>query len=190
MFSYEQIARWLTFPIDPVTVEDWVANRELFGQDKHDNSEQTEELERAYQVEKLRELGNGGENENLPLFSLLNGTETSGLVDRGDFLLMAPLGRTEEGRKVAEVKVTYLGSKPEKIDITGADVHLVDLDPTRSLKIQINLGANLKINQKSSAAWSGAGKRLLVIDVRGRPLPDFGPGAKHQELMKKMRKTL
>lgn len=181
-----------------------MANREIFGQNKHDNNEQTEELEMAYQVEKLRadsasagvrsldgpELVDTTQGEKLDLFLLLNGVEVSGLLDKGDFLVVAPFGKGKEGRKVAETKVVYLGSKPEKIDIFGGDVHFIDLDPTRSLKVQIDFGANLRVNQKTSVLWSGAGKRLLIVDVRGRPLPDFGPGPKQQEMVRKMREKL
>lgn len=184
MFSYQQIARWLTLPIDPITVEDWVANRELFGPDKE------EELEMAYQIEKLRELESRGQGKDLPLFLLLNGVEVAGIIDQKDYLVVAPLGRGTEGKKVAEVKITYLGSRAEKIEVAGGEVEIIDLDPTRSVKVQVGFGADLKVDKKSGVSWSGAGKRLLVVDVRGRPLPDFGPGARQQELMKKMRKTL
>lgn len=190
MFSYEQIARWLTFPIDPITVEDWVANREIFGEDKHDTSDQTEELETAYKIEKLRELESGGQEEDLPLFLLLNGVEVAGIVDQKDYLVVAPSGRGIEGRKVAEVRVTYVGGKAEKTDLKGGEVEIVDLDPTRSVKIQVNLGGDLRVDKKSSMSWSGAGKKLLVFDGRGRPLPDFGPSQKQQELVKKMRAKL
>lgn len=196
MFSYPQIARWLTFPIDPITVEDWVANRELFGQDKHDNSEQTEELEQAFQIEKLRAASvrqpadSGEPMENLDLFLLLNGVETAGIIDQKDYLVVAPSGRGTEGRKVAEIKAVYMGTKGEKISVIGGEIEVIDLDPTRSVKVQVSLGADLKIDRKSGVSWSGAGKRLLVVDVRGRPLPEFGLGVRQQELMKKMRKVL
>ena len=195
MFSYSQIARWLSFPVDPITVEDWVANREIFGVDKDDNSEHADELETAYQVEKLRELGaasaksSGEPKKDLSLFMQLNGVEASGLIDQQEYLLVAPLGWGNAGR-VAEVKLAYIGSKPEKIDVGGGDVLVHQLDPTRSLKIQVRLGGDLKIDGKSQAAWSGAGKKLLVFDSRGRPLPEFEPGEKQQEMIKKMKEGL
>lgn len=167
-----------------------MANREIFGEDKHDNSEQTEELELAYQIEKLRELESGGDVEDLPLFLLLNGVEVAGIIDQKDYLVVAPSGRGTQGRKIAEVRITYVGSKTEKMDVNGGEVEIVDLDPTRSLKIQVNFGADFRVDKKSSMSWSGAGKKLLVVDVRGRPLPELHVSVKQQEMIKKMRAKL
>ncbi len=44
MISYQKLNRWLEKPVDPITVEDWLANREIFGPTK-------DELEKAYQTE-------------------------------------------------------------------------------------------------------------------------------------------
>ena len=53
MVSYSKIARWLTFPIDPIMAEDWVANREVFGPAKNPD-EREKELEAAYNLETIR----------------------------------------------------------------------------------------------------------------------------------------
>ncbi len=190
MYSYEQIARWLTFPIDPITVEDWVANREIFGREKGDHSEQTEEIELAYQVEKLRESmgngeqppsaqGSGGAEEDLDLFLLLNGVEVVGTIDRKDYLAIVPEGRIPDGRKLAEIKINQLGlKKEEKFNIFFGELFIKELDPTVSYKVQVYPG---------KVSWTGAGKKVFVFDGRGRPLPDFGPGVKSQEIMKKIK---
>lgn len=157
-----------------------MANREIFGE-----SDEDEELEIAYQIEKLRELGTG-KGEDLSLFALLNGTEVSGLVDQKEYLIVAPMGRSPAG-KIAEVKLAYIGSKPEKISVSGGDVLVHEIDPTRSVKIEVILGSNLKISGKSKASWSGAGKKLLIFDSRGRPLPEILPSEKQREQVKKLK---
>lgn len=191
MFSYQQIARWLTFPIDPITVEDWVANREMLGENKRDNSGQTEELEMAYRVETLR-AGREESDGVLNLFLLLNGTKTSGVIDRGEILVIVPVGRAGvSGRKIAEVKINYVGGKSsEKFSVFSDGVFIKELDSTLTLKLEINLGSDLRLDGKSKVSWGGAGKKLLVFDGRGRPISDFGPGVSTQELMKKIKGVL
>ena len=109
MIDYSKISRWLSSPIDPITVEDWVGNREFFGPDSE------EELEMAYQIEKLLELD-----------------PKSPIVDQKEFLIIFP-----PEKKNNEVNLTYIGAKTEKIKINFGEVKRIDLDETGSLKIQI-----------------------------------------------------
>ena len=84
----------------------------------------------AYQIEKLLELD-----------------PKSPIVDQKEFLIIFP-----PEKKNNEVNLTYIGAKTEKIKINFGEVKRIDLDETRSLKIQIG-----------KLTWTGAGKKLLFI---------------------------
>lgn len=47
VISYSKISRWLNEPIDPITVEDWLANREVFGPSKEKDLEEALKFELA-----------------------------------------------------------------------------------------------------------------------------------------------
>ena len=93
MFSYSQIARWLSFPADPITVEDWVANRDVFGEGKNTSPEE-KQLEMAYDIEMARAGGLvlSGDQAEWPLEILLNGLEIKDVFEGKEFVVVAPVG--------------------------------------------------------------------------------------------------
>lgn len=187
MFSFEQIARWLTFPIDPITVEDWVANREIFGAAKKE-SEQEKELERAFQIESIRQNTSEDEVADDDLVLQLVGKEAVGIVDAADFLLLAPAGRVDARAKttVMAVEVNADGGKPVKARVLAGNVEILPVEKINSLKIKISMGAGLKIDGKSGVSWSGGGKTKLVFDGRGRPVGEIRVGPGQMETMRKL----
>lgn len=153
MFSYSQIARWLKRPLDPITVEDWVANREVFGESKGD-----EDLEQAYQIEKARERGLGETApEDASLDLLLNGYEVANVLEKDNFVIIAPVG------KPAQAEVWIYGEKVEKKNLPAREVTVIEIDPGRTTKI--------KVRGKNNLEWSGKDFKKVVFDLRGRPLP-------------------
>ncbi|MBI4099922.1 hypothetical protein HY440_02845 [Candidatus Microgenomates bacterium] len=161
MFSYQQISRWLKTPIDPVTVEDWVANREIFGSSKDDP-----ELELAFEIETVRngDLGKAPE-DGAPLELLLNGYELANFWERGDYLIVAPTGVAAPG------ELWIYGEKVEKKDLPARAVTTIEIDPKRQTKIKLRLQKDFRVNGKNNFEWSGTGKTKVVFDMRGRPLP-------------------
>lgn len=123
MFSYDQIARWLTKPVDPITVEDWLANREIFGSQKDD-----EYLEKAYQMETALEAAKSGEiveKEEDLIFKSADGGE-AWIYGEKVRAIALPSGKIiietiELGRPVkikirtGKKEVSWMGSGKEKI---------------------------------------------------------------------------
>lgn len=87
MFSYQQTSRWLSFSSDPLTVEDWLANREVFGPVEKPSS-QDEELERAYGLELEKKNDSG----------------TKGIYESGNWLLVCAKGTSQGQAFVVDKK--------------------------------------------------------------------------------------
>lgn len=119
MITYQKISRWLSTSLDPIAIEDWIANREVFGPiEKPDESDL--ELEAAYRVE------NGEEHPDLLLLKVpgkelnveltRNGKKTEKMkVGSGDFLTIVP---EENGTKIkvrGKKDVVWEGSDKKKI---------------------------------------------------------------------------
>ncbi len=107
--------------MDPVSIEDWVANRELFGP-VHKPSKEDEELEKAYSIES------GNEISELLLFKIedkaldLEVTDYEGKVkkmkvDKGDFLTISPNGGNIKLRIRGKNETTWEGGGKQKIVI-------------------------------------------------------------------------
>lgn len=110
MISYQKISRWLSFPVDPITVEDWVANREIFGPTK-DPDQKEREIEWGYNLEKAMEkMGEG-------IF-----------LERDDFLVVLP-------KMMAETWV--YGEKIEKIDLPQNGVLTVVSNPRLPVRVKV-----------------------------------------------------
>jgi hypothetical protein len=171
MFSYQQIARWVPFSIDPVTTEDWVANREIFGYVKDENpSEEEKALELAYLTEMVREKKSDVPTKDLPLQVLLNGQEVAGIVEVEEVLIVAPAGKAGQKGVAIEAELLVDG-KQNKISVLSADLLTVKLDPKQEIKLRVRCKGDLKIDGKSEAQWNGTGKASIIFDTRGRPLP-------------------
>lgn len=190
MFSYSQVARWLAFPIDPITVEDWVANREVFGPEEKKPAEE-EQLELAYQIETARAGKTEGDRKNLPLEVLLNGLEIGHVAEGKDYLVVAPVGPIKSKLKSAiEVGITLDSEKERKVNIPSGEVLVVPVSQKHQVKLRIKTAGNLKVNGRKEVLWSGSGKSQLIFDGRGRPLPDHAVGKEQQEFMEKLYKQL
>lgn len=168
MFSHQQISRWLSFSLDPITLEDWLANREIFGKSESVSPEE-KQLETAFQIETVR-LGNGGDRKLLPLEVIVNALDLKGVIDENDYLLIAPPATSS-----LEVNLD------KKIKIPPADFLVIPVDREKSIK--------LSARGKTSYNWSGAGKIKIIIDTRGRPIK-FLDGRKQQDLIAKIKQQL
>jgi len=174
MHSRTDISRWLTFPLDPITIEDWLGNREYFGLvGKQD--ELAKELEIAYQIEQLRSKKQSG-GKDLPLEIALSGMEISGSFALGNMWIIAPVGRVNFGKKVAieiEIKPDILGQK--KLIPPGEIVYF-SLEQDKKYNVKITCHEGLTIDKKSSIALEISNCRRLIIDTRGRPI-SFWPSS-------------
>lgn len=121
MVSYSNISRWLSFKIDPIAVEDFVANREIFGPPEK-MTMQEEELEKAYQMET------GAEISELLLFRLegkplemevsTDGEKTKKMkVNKGDFFTISPEGHEVKLKIKGKNVTTWQGGGKQKIVI-------------------------------------------------------------------------
>ena len=192
MFSYFQIARWLSFPVDPVSVEDWVANREVFGLGKPDSGEEEEQLELAYQIELARAGKLEGERKQLPLSVLLNGFEVGNTVEGADYLVVAPTGKVGKGNKrtAMELTVSFNKEKQRKVEVLEGEVLAVGATKEQETKLTVRCFGLLRLFGRRDWKWEGAGKRVLVFDGRGRPLPQYEPGTGTREIMGNIRQQL
>lgn len=141
MFTYSQITRWLTFSLDPITVEDWLGNREIFGHSQKPD-EREKELEEAYQMAQL-----------------LGRTTKGSLLDEKDFLLVAPLGKDGGG------EAWVYGEKVEKIGLSMGEIKVVTTDKNRTIKLKLHFHGNVRIDGKNRLEWTGSGKERIIFDL-------------------------
>ncbi len=169
MFTYSQIARWLPVAVDPITIEDWLANREILGE--AGESTETAYLETAYLIEKIRLKEFTGERSELPLEVKLHGFELEGIIEDKHDLVIAPSGATSIPSKVAfEVELGIDNEKPQKISIHGGEVAVIPVLPRNQVKVKIKCQGKLKIENKSQANVTTGGKLNVILDGRGRPM--------------------
>jgi hypothetical protein len=144
MFSYSQFSRWLETSVDPLTVEDWLANREVFGPVEKPNVEE-KELERVFQLE-TEKVGDGG---------------ARGVYEDGNFLLICACGK----RKGEACSVEWnLGKEKLKRLIVSSSLAL-SLSPDVELKLKIRCRNGFKISGGNEFSWQGTGKTKVIIDV-------------------------
>lgn len=170
MFTYEIISRWLPFTVDPITVEDWIANREIFGADH----ESTLELEHAFLVEQIRHKEFQGNLEEMPLEVLMNASELTGVVEKGEELAIAPAGIAPQiGQTAMVVELTLDMEKPKKINVPAGEILIIPVLKRNQIKVKVWTKGKLLINGKSEATWIGGGRINLIFDGRGRPVVTF-----------------
>lgn len=180
MFTYELISRWLPFTIDPITIEDWIANREIFGVDR----ESQEELEHAFLVEQIRHKEYQGDLQEMPLEVLMNASELTGVVEKGDELAIAPAGIPPAAGQVAMVvELTLDSDKPKKLNVLSGEILIVPVLKRNQIKLKVWTKGKLLINGKGDATWIGGGRINLIFDGRGRPVVSFDAN-KQLDLMK------
>lgn len=168
MFSFTEISRWLSFPLDPVTIEDWVANREFLGTVENPN-ELDSELETAYQIEMLRHK-KASATKDQDVFVIASGLELSGSQQIKEAIwLLAPVGSMfGKEKKVGEVEIS--GGLKEKKVLLPREIIVIDLDPGHNYEVRAKFQGNLTIDKKSEAKVALSGYSKLIIDTRGRPI--------------------
>lgn len=168
MFSHSDISRWLTLQIDPITLEDWVANREFFGP-LETYSDLDKELEIAFQIESLRQ-GKSTGAKDLPLEISLNGLELSGSQMVSGGWLLAPTGPVDHNKKVVmEMEIIGSGKKEKKM-LGPGEIVAIPLDGSTKYQIKIGLNGKLRIDGKDSLNLTVESVGKLIIDTRGRPI--------------------
>lgn len=121
MIPFQKISRWLSVKVDPIAIEDFLANREIFGPVQKPTAEEAE-LERAYQVET------GSEISELLLFKLegkpldleisRDGEKVKKMkVNHGDFFLVSPEGHNVKLKIKGKNLTTWEGGGKQKIVI-------------------------------------------------------------------------
>lgn len=185
MFSFPQISRWLSFSADPLTVEDWLANREVFGPVEKPTSEDSE-LEMAFQTEQARKKTLEGSSKDWPIPIVLNATEAVGLVDVQDYLLIIPSGKAVLGKNVLELEISGGSEGMQKMTVVASDLVVISAKPEEELKIKVRTKEGMTINKKSEVNWMGLGKKKIIIDSRGRPLTLLD-GERQRKFMSKVK---
>jgi hypothetical protein len=147
MFTYELIARWLPFSVDPITIEDWIANREIFGSDGKSQIE----FEHAFLVEQIRHKEYVGSLEEMPLEVLLNASELTGVVEKGEELAVAPGGIPPAvGQPAMNVELTLDAEKPKKITVPSGEIIVIPVLKRNQIKIKVGIRTKLNCNYTSS----------------------------------------
>lgn len=113
MIPHQKISRWLTTSVDPIAIEDWVANREIFGETKD------RELEDAFAIE------NGLEVDDLLLLKVEGKTveifmekQKKKIIKAGEFFVSVP----PEG----EIKLKVRGKKEISWQGSGKKIIIVE----------------------------------------------------------------
>lgn len=182
------LSNWLPFSIDPITMEDWLANREIFGPVEKPNVED-KVLEISFLTLQARSGKLEGENREWPIPVILNGTEETGMIEQKDSLLFIPSGKTKAGKEAIVCELMQENGQAQKIRVAGGDVLLVTTDPKKELKLKIDFKQGLKVSGKAGLIWSGGGMGNVVFDGRGRPVTQSG-GAAQMESTRKMYEAL
>lgn len=165
----------MSFSLDPITLEDWLANREIFGPDPLKTPE-NEQLEQAFQIETIRTAKSLGESRDVSLEIIINGLELTGFQDGDDYILVAPVSNNAP----FELTLTVGNTKPRRIVIPPMDFLVIPLEKDQPLKIRAK-------NYKDYTV--AGGKTKLITDTRGRPIK-FLDGKKQQELITKIKQQL
>lgn len=113
MIPFKNISRWLSTPMDPIAIEDWVANREIFSETKD------RELEEAFAVE------NGLEVDDFLLLKVEGKTvevvmekQKKKIIKAGEFFVIVP----PEG----EIKLKVRGKKEISWQGSGKKIIVVE----------------------------------------------------------------
>ncbi len=188
------LIRWLSLPVDPLSVEDYLANRELLGI-VEDNTELTAELDLAFRIEEIRsakqaasKVGPEDFPRGLALPVFLHGYEPVGLVEYENFVVFAPAGKVELSKPLLEIELVLDWKGLEKITVLGGNVWSVDLPSDQTAKIKVRTKGGAKIGGKGEQSWSGRGPKKLVVDGRGRPLTLLPP-SKQREIMASLKEA-
>lgn len=94
--------------MDPITIEDWVANREVFGPSQSSGQASEAELEEAYKLE-------------------LASKDKSGIIEMEGILLVA---------SPKDSLAWIYGEKVEKINLPKNDIVVRRVDPNRKIKVK------------------------------------------------------
>ncbi len=175
MFSFSQISRWISIPLDPITVEDWLANFETFGPSEKP-TEEDKQLETAYRIEQIREKQIDLPSKGLPVEVLLNGLEVAGLLEEDNYLLLVPTGKFPSGKIVLELQVILESEKVHKVTVASGDFLTIPVSSEGQIKLKIKSREGAKINNKTELTWEGTGKEKTIIDARRRPPPTWSGG--------------
>jgi hypothetical protein len=188
MLSFREVSLWLTFLVNPVACEDWLANREFFGPVENPN-DLDKELELAYLIAMARN-GKLSRGKDLPLEVALSGFQISGSEQLGSVWILAPSGQVDLKKKVAlELSLEKIEGEKEKKNLGPGEIHVLTLDSNIKYKIKVGLNGKLRIDGKDSLSFEVFGASRLVVDTRGRPIA-FWPTDIHKKKLVEWRKIL
>jgi hypothetical protein len=150
MLSSSQIITLLSFDIDPRKVEDWLANREVFGMEEEADFEE-KECEAAYKLEEALTAG-----------------AAAGFCEQGDCLVVAPApGKGEKEGAVLEVEFASGGRKPRKITAKAGETGVFALNGGSDLAVKAICRQGWTINGQAKKEWRGKSPERLIVDTRG-----------------------
>lgn len=205
-FSYEQIARWLAEPTDPIELENWVGNKILgvkVGENKAwELAVLREKIRKIREVGEIRDVGDfikiiqeTTKDEKEILRVLLDVVEPEGIVEiEGIGILIAPVGEVRDVREVKEAKIAMeitidKGGEKQKLKIPLDEIVVIPGVAGGEIKLEIKLKEGLKIDKKTSIKFQGLSERI-IIDTRGRPLNLPTADLAGRERIKKWQKAL
>lgn len=183
------LARWVSLPIDPITIEDWLANRELL-EIIDDDGDIGADLELAYLIEQARgSTKKMGEDypRGVNFEIILHGYEPEGLVEYDDTVVIAPSGKLNLGKTAMDLELILDWQNVQKLQVACGDVAIFPLDEDQTVKVKAKSHGDLKFTGKREVNWSGKGKKRLIVDGRGRPL-HFHASRPQRDLMEKLRR--
>ncbi len=179
MFSYSDISRWLPFKIDPLTLEDWLANRDYFGSVDLPGSVDAD-LEAAYLIESLRQNKISG-TKDLPVEVLLSGLELSGSQALAEVWVIAPKGRPKVKEKTALNLEIMEDGNAKKVEVAPLEIMFVNLEKDKNYNVKASLNGDLRIEDKNTITITISQCTRLIIDTRGRPIQFLDSGLQREK---------
>lgn len=147
MITYHQISRWLSgSAFDPIAIEDWIANRQLFGPVEKPEAADLE-LEAAFALESECDSDKG----------------TKGLYENGQMTLLCCWGKTPKEACIVSWKDDK--GKEKKLSVSGGGFIKMEIPESKEAKLKISCRNNFKISGKNETTWQGNGERKVIVEA-------------------------
>ena len=213
--SYEVVAHWLPFAVEPVTVENFLGNTTLYPK-ALPLSKRELFLYQAMIREIFRKVAAGEDlsfdqaapvsipddivkfarTEKEAVLLFLDGVAPAGIIDLLDLnqeklaTLVCFSCQSEKMEKIAEVKIDFGLSETQRLVLTSGDLVLVPAEKQQRVELLISCFAKAKIGKATKAkVITTTGLVGLVFDCRGRPFKGPDLTLSSRELLKKWQKA-
>lgn len=185
---FDDLARWLPYPSEVSTLENFFGNKFLYPQTLAQDRE-TLYLEQALAIEELSQnapIFLSAEAIQIPdfvrrvavsdadaVFMILNGLAPSNFKKLPNDLgsLIAPVGQISgPGLKALHAKIDLGLDEIQELTLPTDQIALIPVRKDQNIKVSLNFFQKLTLNSQSQVTITPVGGKLgLIFDTRGRP---------------------